>query len=297
MSITFDPVHDNFGAGITDEQLDQKWVELAKVNLGEDPEKKVKMLEECRKKCYADERCEKFMTERFCLDDAYLMIFLRAGEWDLTKAMEIVQKFQDLGVNYKKYVEKSIPSKLTTVWEAKLNTVLQTRDRFGRRIVILNLGRWDPSAISVEEWFASTFVLLEVLTKEVKTQIAGITIILDCSGFGLTHIKSLGVNEIRLASAFLSGSFPLWTRRIHFVFQPRLFSVLMNVVRPFLTENAKDVLMFHGTDLDGLHKEVPKEVLPKELGGPLEYSNDDIVKAAKNMEDHFQELIQIALTL
>ena len=40
MSITFDPVHDNFGAGITDEQLDQKWVELAKVNLGEDPEKK-----------------------------------------------------------------------------------------------------------------------------------------------------------------------------------------------------------------------------------------------------------------
>ena len=40
MSITFDPVHDNFGAGITDEHLDQKWVELAKVNLGEDPEKK-----------------------------------------------------------------------------------------------------------------------------------------------------------------------------------------------------------------------------------------------------------------
>ena len=40
----------------------------------------------------------------------------------------------------------------------------------------------------------------------------------------------------------------------------------MNVVRPFLTENAKDVLMFHGADLGGLHKEVPKELLPKELG-------------------------------
>ena len=40
MSITFDTVQDNFGAGTTDEQLDQKWLELAKLNLGEDSEKK-----------------------------------------------------------------------------------------------------------------------------------------------------------------------------------------------------------------------------------------------------------------
>ena len=40
MSITFDTVQDNFGAGTTDEHLDQKWLELAKLNLGEDSEKK-----------------------------------------------------------------------------------------------------------------------------------------------------------------------------------------------------------------------------------------------------------------
>ena len=40
MSITFDTVQDNFGAGTTDEQLDQKWLELAKLNLGEDLEKR-----------------------------------------------------------------------------------------------------------------------------------------------------------------------------------------------------------------------------------------------------------------
>ena len=29
----------------------------------------------------------------------------------------------------------------------------------------MKLGKWDPDVIPVEEWFASTFVMLEVLTK------------------------------------------------------------------------------------------------------------------------------------
>ena len=49
---------------------------------------------------------------------------IRAGEWDLTKAMEIVQKFQDLGVNYKKYVEKSIPSKYVPTFKLFLKLLL-----------------------------------------------------------------------------------------------------------------------------------------------------------------------------
>ena len=58
----------------------------------------------------------------------------------------------------------------------------------------------------------------------------------------------------------------------------------MNIVKPFLSENAKvgrawlvlslnqndkssqDVLVFHGTDFTELHKELSKEILPKELG-------------------------------
>ena len=35
----------------------------------------------------------------------------RAGEWDVTKAMDILTKFYSLGVDYKQYVRHSIPSK------------------------------------------------------------------------------------------------------------------------------------------------------------------------------------------
>jgi len=211
--------------------------------------------------------------------------------------MDILTKFYSLGVDYKQYVRHSIPSKLDHVWSAVVNSVSQTRDQFGRRVVILKLGKWDPDLIPVEEWFASTFVLLEVLTKETKTQIAGLTMLLDCEGFSFKHIRNLGVNEVRLASAFLSGFFPLWVRRIHFVNQPKIFGILMGVVKPFLSDNAKDVLVFHGTNFTELHKEISLDILPKELGGNTELDNSAIVTAAKDLESHFQELIGIALTL
>ena len=95
-------------------------------------------------------------------------------------------------------------TRLDHVWSALVNSVSEMRDKFGRRVVILKLGevlltrtteikffigKWDPDLIPVEEWFASTFVMLEVLTKESKTQIAGLTMLLDCQGFSFNHIR------------------------------------------------------------------------------------------------------------
>ena len=55
-------------------------------------------------------------------------------------------------------------ARLGAVWAAGLNTVLATRDRFGRRVVILELGKWDPAKIPTVQFFSSCFVLLEALT-------------------------------------------------------------------------------------------------------------------------------------
>merc|ERR1711990_152005 len=277
--ITFDISEEKFG--LKDQNLDKKWLELAKVNINEVESSRANILAEFKVLLNKDPKSEKFLTKNFLLDDNYLLIYLRAGEWDVTKAMEILSKFYSLGVDYKQYVQHSIPSKLDHVWSAQVNSVSNIRDKFGRRVVILKLGKWDPDLIPVEEWFASTFVMLEVLTKEVKTQIGGLTMLLDCEGFSFKHIRNLGVNEVRLASAFLNGSFPLWVRKIHFVNQPRIFGILMNVVKPFLSENAKDVLVFHGSDFTELKKEISPEILPKELGGSKELDNSDIVAAAK----------------
>ena len=62
----------------------------------------------------------------------------------------------------------------------KLGTDLQFR-----------LGEWDPAVSSSQELFTGAFTLFELLALEEKTQIAGITIVLDVSGFGFQHLKSV----------------------------------------------------------------------------------------------------------
>ena len=46
---------------------------------------------------------------------------------------------------------------------------------------------------SSQELFTAAFTLFELLALEEKTQIAGITIVLDVSGFGFQHLKSVEI--------------------------------------------------------------------------------------------------------
>ena len=79
-------------------------------------------------------------------------------------------------------------------------------------------GKWDPDTLPVEEFYASAYVLLELvarevailasplltslllfisITQQVKTQIAGVTVIADINGFSFKHIRNLGIDQIR----------------------------------------------------------------------------------------------------
>jgi len=297
-SITFNIENDPFYSSPSwEEGLDKKWFDIAELQLGEDKNARQKKLSDFKNLLYADPKFSKFMTPTLLQSDTYLNIYLRAGAWDVTAALAVLNNFYSLGLNYKPYVEMSFPSKLGHVWREQLNTVCEKRDRFGRRVLLMRLGKWDPDTIPVEHFFASVFVLLEMVTREVKTQIAGLTVVIDVQGLSFKHIRNLGINEIRLAAAFLQGSFPLWVRKIHIVNQPRIWSVLMNVAKPFLSENAKDGLVMHGHDLTSFHHEVPPELLWSDIGGAGPFDNTAAVTAVNNMEEHFQELVGLTLSL
>ena len=53
----------------------------------------------------------------------------------------------------------------------------------------MSLGQWDPDTVPVEAYYASAYVLMELVATEVKTQIAGVTVVNDVSGFGFKHIR------------------------------------------------------------------------------------------------------------
>ena len=111
-AITFDIEKDPFKTTNTgEESLDKKWFDLAELLLREDRNKRQEKLSDFKSILYADPKLSKFMTPSFLESEAYLTIYLRAGTWDVSAALAVLNNFYSLGVNYKPYVEMSIPSK------------------------------------------------------------------------------------------------------------------------------------------------------------------------------------------
>jgi len=279
-----------------DEGVNDKWWKMAENILDEDPLQKEAVLLKFQR-AVEDDPVLQSQNSFPLTDRGFLIRFLRAGKWKVEPALEVLRSYSSLGKDYALYVSKAIPSRLDRVWSHHLNTMTEKRDKFGRRIYIFRLGQWDPNTVPVEEFYASAYCLLELVAREVKTQIAGITVVSDVSGFGFKHIRNLGFEQMRCIAAFMTGSFPLWFHRIHVVHHPRLFNVLYNMIKPLLNDRVRDNIIFHGDNLSQLHEEVSPELLPEALGGTGDLDNTAVVAAAKKLDDHFKEHVDRALAV
>ena len=50
-------------------------------------------------------------------------------------------------------------------------------------------GNWDPAAILPNEFLAAAFTLFEMISREQKTQIAGVNLVLNAEGFSFKHLR------------------------------------------------------------------------------------------------------------
>jgi len=278
--------------------LDEVWIKMAAQLLREKPSERSNKVASFRQAIASDhELCNRLGLGGETIkegSEGLLVRFLRAGLWEVDEAMVVLKSYCSLGDEYQQYIDRAIPSKLERVWSHKLNTINERRDNHGRRVYIFRLGQWDPDTVPVEEYFASAYVLLELVTREVKTQIAGITVIADVSGFAFKHIRTMGIEQIKCVAAFLCGSFPLWFHKIHIIHHPRIFNILYNMIKPFLNDRVRHNILFHGSDLPSLHQEVPPVLLPEDLGGSGDLDNSSVVGVAKQLDSHYRELISLS---
>lgn len=89
---------------------------------------------------------------------------------------------------------------------------------------------------------------------------------------------------------------PIWFHRSHICNAPRLFEILFAVVKPFISETARNGVILHkrGSGWDALHQEVgegSQQILPQEFGGnagPMD--NLPYINALLKNQDYFQQL-------
>ena len=64
--------------------------------------------------------------------------------------------------------------------------------------ISIEIGLWDPDKVAIEDYFASAYVLIEMVARETKSQIAGVTVVADISEFGFKHLRYLISNKMKM---------------------------------------------------------------------------------------------------
>lgn len=190
--------------------------------------------------------------------------------------------------------------------------VLPHRDKYGRRIVVYKM--WDVNKWPYKSGMEALYVIMLLLAREPKTQIAGVTMIGDFSGMSRKHM-STSLEDIRawanLISVFYSllahdpsikcisslcsqGGVPIWFHRSHICNAPWLFEMLFTMFKPFLSETARKGVVLHKKNAgwDELHEEIGNaDILPEVFGGRAGIiDNTEYLKSLMEASDYFETL-------
>ena len=70
----------------------------------------------------------------------------------------------------------------------------------------------DPSTMTFAQDYCAGYMLSELVGLEPRTQLAGVTVVADASGFTWRHLMLFSLEDAKNASAFVQECFPIFFR-------------------------------------------------------------------------------------
>ncbi|XP_057557244.1 alpha-tocopherol transfer protein-like isoform X3 [Hippopotamus amphibius kiboko] len=208
--------------------LTEDLVAKAREELQEKPEWRLRDVQALRD--MVRKECPNLSTS---LEDAFLLRFLRARKFDYDRALQLLINYHSCRRSWPEVFNNLRPSALKEVLASGFLTVLPHTDPRGCHILCLRPDRWIPSNYPITENIRAIYLTLEKLIQSEETQ----------------------------------DGFPIRIKAVHIVNEPRIFKGIFAIIKPFLKEKIANRFFLHGSDLNSLHTNLPRNILPKEYGG------------------------------
>lgn len=228
-------------------------------------------------RCHIQTKADPELKNNFQQDDSTLTKFLYARKFNIPDTYVLIQNyywyrrrnhdiFKDFTIDapdIKKSLENGLPG------------VLDSKDRKGRCVLIINANNWDCSYTLMSVYRAILYTL-EILISEIHNQANGFVVLVDWTEFSFKQTTNLKPSVLRLMIEGLQDCFPARFKGIHFIGQPWYVEAALRVIKPFLKDKTKDRIYVHGNNLSTLHDYVARDILPTEMGGEKASYNPEI---------------------
>lgn len=214
--------------------------------------------------------------------DVQLLRFLRAREFNIKKAMKMVEDDVDWRreIAGKKISIASFPSVIKFVENRLVR--LGGKDKDGRPFLILRSGEMFPRQVKDVMEVVNFFIFyVENIKKYVDScGFTEFTAIGDMSGWSLSENFSLPISQIM--AQMLQDHYPECLRYAFVINNPWAFSAAWSLISPFLEERVKAKVHVWGSKREKLLDYIDADQLDKEMGGsrPEPYPSMDFITAS-----------------
>ncbi|XP_042874965.1 alpha-tocopherol transfer protein-like isoform X2 [Penaeus japonicus] len=244
--------------------LSEELIQRAKDELGEDPARRAQDIEHIR------EWLKHQPHIRARTDDWTILRFLRGCKFSLEKTKEKLDMFYTCKSLCPEWYTNRDPQdkKMREILELGVMLPLPGYDHLGRKVVFGRWGIYDPNKVSMNEVMKMGSIIFDVMLQEdEQASVTGVVLAGDCTGLTLTHAVAYTPAMAKKSMVLWQDGYPMRPKGLNYIHTPAAFDTVFSIFKSFMKEKMKKRIHIHGSDLESLHKEVPKEILPVEYGG------------------------------
>ncbi|XP_063709162.1 alpha-tocopherol transfer protein-like [Culicoides brevitarsis] len=213
--------------------------------------------------------------------DIIMISCLHSRDWDVEAAFKRLTKFLKFREEFPDCVIHEHPKAYEHLLRKNMSTMLENRDKNGRRIYLINVSKNGPeNDLSIANALQIHNAWLEMVLYEPETIVNGVSIILDMKDVTWSFIRWFTSSMASMASK-LAGIAALRHLSIHVINTNSATATLANCVLPFTGQRIRNLIRVHN-NLKTLHDELGRECLPSIYGGP-ETNILDYKKILENM--------------
>ncbi|KAL3981956.1 PRELI-like family protein [Acanthocheilonema viteae] len=212
-------------------------------------------------------------------NDAHLLRFLRARDFDVARASDMVQK----SVKWRKQhnVDKILQEFETPpIFKQFFPGCWHYNDKEGRPVFVLRLGKLDMKGLlrtcGMETIMKFTLSVVEQgliktakATKMLGAPISTWTLLVDLEGLSMRHLWRPGIQALLRIIEVAEAHYPETMGLVLIARAPRVFPVLWTLISPFIDENTRKKFMINAGEpvICELRKYIEEQYIPEFLGG------------------------------
>lgn len=200
-------------------------------------------------------------------DDTYLTRWLALSDWNVTGGFKRLTRYHKFRKEHPDWHFSRHVSAYDQLLKRNIATILNDRDKHGRRVYLMHVNQMDTDEVTIEEMGQIDTIWFESIYDEPKTMENGVTVIIDMKGASWKILKWFTPQNSYYSSVFAEVA-PLKSYDIHLVNTSPFVYKLAKVVLPFMMQCVKDKIHFHSSDMSTLHELIGKDCLPEQYGGP-----------------------------